>query len=124
MNEQIQEKAASDDTFQWVKTDQYPIDYLMILKSVCFSNQSEQHPIRSLCLSMSRLYNIMQYANENTTDYLVRFRNSQKFNEACNGSLITKGAQEHGMKILFPFHNTGFDYLQEDEIKEAEKAGE
>ena len=40
----------------------------------------------------------MQYANENTTDYLVRFRNAQKVNEACYGSLITKGLQEHGMK--------------------------
>ena len=54
----------------------------------------------------------MQYTNENTTDYLVRFHNDQKVNEDCNGSLTTKGVQEHGMKILFPFHNTGFDYLQ------------
>ena len=61
----------------------------------------------------------MQYANENTTDYLVRIRNIQKFNEACNGSLITKGVQEHGINIFFPFHNTGFDSLQEDEKKEA-----
>ena len=67
-NEQLQEKEASDATFQAVKIYRYPIGYLMILKRVCFSNQSEQHPIRSLCLSMSRLYNIMQYANENTTD--------------------------------------------------------
>ena len=50
-NEQLQEKAASDATFQAVKTDQDPIGYLMILKKICFSNQSEQHPIRSLCLS-------------------------------------------------------------------------
>ena len=61
----------------------------------------------------------MQYASENNTEYLVRFRNAQKVNEACDGSLITKGVQEHGMKIRFPFHNTGFDYLQEDEMKEA-----
>ena len=66
----------------------------------------------------------MQYANKNTTDYLVRFFNAQKVNEAYNGSLITKGVQEHGMKILFPLQNTGFDYLQEDEKKEAEKSGE
>ena len=66
----------------------------------------------------------MQYASENTTDYLVRFRNAQKFNEACDGSLITKGVQDHGIKIRFPLHNTGFDSLQEDENKEAEKAGE
>ena len=55
----------------------------------------------------------MQYANENTTDY---FRNAQKVNEACNRSLITKVVQEHGVKIL---HNAGFDYLQEDNKKEA-----
>ena len=66
----------------------------------------------------------MQYASENTTDYLVRFRNAQKINEACDGSLITKGVQEHGMKICFPLHNTGFDSIQENEKKEAEKAGE
>ena len=66
----------------------------------------------------------MQYANENTTDYLVSFWNAQKVNEACDGSLITKGVQDHGMKIRFPFHNTGFDSLQEDENKEAENSGE
>ena len=65
------------------------------------------------------MYNTIQYANENTTDYLVRFRNAQKVNEACNGSLITKGVQEHGTNILFPFHNNGFDSLQEDDKKEA-----
>ena len=59
----------------------------------------------------------MQYANENTNDYLVRFRNAQKFNEACDGSLITKGVQEHGMNIHFPLHNNGFDSIQEDEKK-------
>ena len=93
---QLQEKAAPDATFQAIKADQY----LIILKRLCFSNQSEQHPIRSLCLSMRRLYNTMQYTNDNTTDYLVRLRNSQKFNEACNGRLITKGVQEHGMNTL------------------------
>ena len=35
-NEQIQEKAASDATFQTVNTDQYLIGYLMILKRICF----------------------------------------------------------------------------------------
>ena len=124
MNEQLQEKAASDATFQAFNTDRYPICYLLILKRICFSNLSEQHPIWSLCLYTRRLYNTMQYVNDNTTDYLVRFRNAQKVNEACNGILITKGVQEHGMKILFPLHNTGFDYLQEDEMKEADKSGE
>ena len=33
-NEQLQEKAASEDTFQAVKTDQDPIGYLMILKKI------------------------------------------------------------------------------------------
>ena len=124
INEQIQEKAASDATFQAVKTDRDPIGYLMILKKMCFSNQSEQHPIRLLCLSTSQLYNTIQYASKNTTDCLVRFCNAQKVNEACDGSLITKGVQEHGMKIRFPLHNTGFDSQQEDERKEAEKEGE
>ena len=110
-NEQLQEKAELDATFQAVKTDRDPIGNLMILKKICFSNQSEQHQIRSFWLSTRRLYNTMQYSRKNTTDYLVRFRNAQKINEACDGSLITKGVQEHGMKIRFPLHNTGFDYL-------------
>ena len=59
----------------------------------------------------------MQYVSWNTTDYLVRFRNAPKVNEFCDGSLITKGVQEHGTKICFPLHNTGFDSLQEDEKK-------
>ena len=66
----------------------------------------------------------MQYSNKNTTDYLVRFRNAKKVNEAFDRSLITKGVQEHGEKIRFPLHNTGFDYLLEDEKREAENAGE
>ena len=73
---------------------------------------------------MRRLYNTIQYANEKTNDFLVRFRNDQKVNEACDGSLITKGGKSHGNKILFPLHNTGFDSLQEDDKKEAEKAWE
>ena len=113
-NEQLQEKVSLDATFQVVKIYRDPIGYLMILKRICFSNQSDQHPIWLLCLYTRRMYNTMQYANENITDYLVRFHNAQKFNEACNGSLITKGVQDHGMKILFPLNNTGFDYIQED----------
>ena len=59
-NEQLQEKAASDTTFQAVKTDRDPIGYLMILKKICFSYQSEPHPIHSLWLSTRPLYNTMQ----------------------------------------------------------------
>ena len=62
-NEQLQEDAALDATFQAVNTDREPIVYLMILKRILFSNKSEQHPIRSLCLYTRRLYNTMQYAN-------------------------------------------------------------
>ena len=71
---------------------------------------------------MRRLYNNMQYINKNTTDYLVRFRNTHTVNSYCNIILITKGVQEHRMNILFPFHNTVFDSLQENEKKEAEKS--
>ena len=66
----------------------------------------------------------MNYANKDTTDYLVGFRNAQKVIEVCKRSLITRGVQENGMNIIFPFHNTEFDYLREGENKEAEKAGE
>ena len=66
----------------------------------------------------------MQYAKENTTNYLVRFWNAQNLNEACNGCQITKDVKEHGMHILFPLQNTGFDYLQEDKNKEAENPWE
>ena len=72
-NEQLQEKATSDATFQAVKTKRDPIFYLMILKRLCFSNQYDQHPIQSSCLSKRHIYNTMHYANKNTTDYLVRF---------------------------------------------------
>ena len=122
-NEQQQEKVESYATFQAVETERDPIGYLMILKRLWFSNQSKQHPIRSLCLATRCMYNNMQYANKNTTDYLGRFWYSQKFNEACNGILITRGVQDHGMNILFPFKNNGFYYLQYDKKKGAEKAG-
>ena len=58
-----------------------------------------------------RLNNIMKNSNENTTDYLVMFRNDHKVNEACNRSLISRGVKEHGMKILYPINVTGFDAL-------------
>ena len=35
-NEQLQEKAASDATFQTVKTERDPIGYLIILKKIYF----------------------------------------------------------------------------------------
>ena len=44
-NEHLQDKAASDATFQAVKTDRDPIGYLMILKRIYFPNKSEQQPI-------------------------------------------------------------------------------
>ena len=59
-NKQLQEKAASGATFQAVNTDQDPIGYLIILKRISFLNNSEQNPIRSLCLSTRRLYNNIQ----------------------------------------------------------------
>ena len=95
-NEHLQYKAASEATFQAVKTDQYLIGYLMILKRICLSNQSEQHPICSLYLSTRRMYNTMQYANENITDYLIRFRNIQRVNEA---TLLTLD-QDHLTNLL------------------------
>ena len=77
-NEQHQEKSVSDVTLQAVKTDRDPIGYLIALKTLCFSNTSEHNPIRSLCLATRRLHNTMQYANENATDYLVRFLHRPK----------------------------------------------
>ena len=67
-NEQLQYKAESDATFQAVNTNQDPIGYLIILKSICFSKQYDQHPTRSLCLFKRRFYNTIQYANKNTTE--------------------------------------------------------
>ena len=49
--EQLQEKAASDSTFQAVKTGREPIGYLIILKKLYLSNQYEQNLIRSICLA-------------------------------------------------------------------------
>ena len=70
------------------------------------------------------MYNTMHYANNNTTDYLVRFCNAQKANKACNGILIKRDVQEYGMKNIFPFHNTRFDSLQKDDKEETEKTVE
>ena len=66
----------------------------------------------------------MQNTNDNTTYYLVRFRNTQKENKACNGIQITRGVQEHGMKILDPLHANGFEALWDNEKKYAEISGE
>ena len=92
-NEKLQDKAVSDAKLQAVNNDQEPIGNLMILNMLCLSNQSEKHPIRSFWLDTRRLYTTMKYANENTTDYLVRFHNSQNINEAYNERLITRGVQ-------------------------------
>ena len=96
----------------------------MILNMICFSNQYEYHPIHSLWLDTRRLYNTMHYDNKNTTEYLVRFCSAHEVNLACNGSLTQRGVQENVKNILFPFHNTGFYFLQEDDKEEADKAGE
>ena len=106
-----------ESNFQAVKSGQDHIEYLMIINKLFFPNQSNHHPIRSIFLVTSQLYSAMEHANENTTDCHFRFRNSQKVNEACNGSLITKGLQEHGMKNLYPLHVTGFDALRGDDKK-------
>ena len=119
-NEQLQGKAALDATLQVVKIGQDPIRYLIIPKKLCFSNKSKKHPICSLCMTMRILYNKMLYTKKNTTNYLIRFYNSQNSIEACNGSLITRGFQEHGTKILFVQYATGFDALQYDNKNEAE----
>ena len=67
---------------------------------------------------MSRMYSTMQYANENTTNYLVIFCHTHKVNEALNGIRITRGVQKYGMKILFLIHATGFDALSDYSKKE------
>ena len=66
----------------------------------------------------------MQHAIDNTTVYMVQLRNYQKVNEACNGSLISRGFQENGMKLVHPLHVTGFYALQYDGKKEAYIPGE
>ena len=99
-NEKFQEKAAYDTTLQAVNTGRDPIGYLMILKKLCFSKKSEQHPICSIWLATRWLYNTIQHANVNTTNYLFRFCNSQKVNEAWNVSLTTRRVKWHGMNIL------------------------
>ena len=63
---------------------------------------------------MKRLYNNIQYVNDNTNDYLFRFLNAQKVNEVCNVTLITRGIQERQTKIIFPYQTTGFYFLQEN----------
>ena len=87
------------------------IGYLMILKKPCLTNQPEQHTIRYLCLETRRLYNTTKNTDDNTANYLVRFQNTQKENEACNGSFISRRFQEHGTKILYPLHVTRFNVL-------------
>ena len=121
-NKKIQEKAASDTAFQDFKTGCDPIGYLTILKNFFFLNQSEQQPIQSLCLATRRMYNTMNYTNENKTNYLFIFKNAHEVNEACNGSIISRRVQEHGMKILYPLHVTGFDTLLDGDKKETDTA--
>ena len=122
-NGKLQEKLASDATFQAVKTGRDPIRYLMILKKICFLNQYEKHPIRSICIAIRRLYNIIQYTKNNTTDNLVKLWNAQKFNEAWNGRLISRGVQEYGMKILYPLHITRFHTLSDNENNNVKTPG-
>ena len=92
-NDQMQLTEALDATFQMVKTGQDLIDYFIITKKIFFLNQYKQHIIRYLCLSTRLLYNIIQYAKENTTNYLVRFQNEQVVIESCNGSLVPRWFQ-------------------------------
>ena len=56
------------------------------------------------------MYNSMQYTNNNNTEYLIRFRNTQKVNEACNGSLITRGVYK-SMGKIFHSHISVLDLI-------------
>ena len=58
------------------------------------------------------------------TNYLDRFQNAQKFNGARNGRLVSRGVQEHGMKILYTLHTNGFDLFLYNDKKEADTSGE
>ena len=97
---------------------------MMIFKKLCFSKQYEQHPIRSLCLETRQLYNITQYSNDKTTDYLVRFHNYRKVNEVCNGSIISRGFQEYRMKIIYLLHVTDFEAPLYNDKKKVDTAVE
>ena len=66
----------------------------------------------------------MHHNNEKSNNYLVRLHNYLKVKEECNGSLTTRVFQEHGMKIIYQLHATGFVTLSEYDKKEAETAGE
>ena len=123
-NNQLQEKAELESTFQAVNIDRDPTVYLLILKKLWLSNQSIQHPIQFLCLETRQMHNTMNKFNKNTTNYLFRFYNYHKVNDAWNGSLISRGVQEHGMKIIYPLHVTSFNTLPDNHNKEAETAGE
>ena len=74
-NKKLQDKEALDAIIKAVKTGLDPIGYLMIIKNLCFLNQYEQQPIRCPFLTTRQLYKTIQYTKNNTTDYLVRFRN-------------------------------------------------
>ena len=69
------------------------------------------------------MYNTMHHNNENTTDYLVRFCNTQKINKACNGIIIPIGVHENWMNILYPLHVTSFTAMQDNDRNEADIAG-
>ena len=122
-NRQLQEKAESDAPLQEIKIGRYPIGYPIIPKKLCLSNKYKQHPIHSLWLAMRWLYNKIHHTNDKRKNCLLRLHNSQKVTEACNGSLITRGFQEHGMKIINPIHSTGFYTLSDYDKKEVETAG-
>ena len=66
----------------------------------------------------------MKNINEKKTDYLVKFHNAQKFNEASNGTIMTRGFQEHRFKIVYPLHITEFDAILDDDKKDADTSGE
>ena len=77
-NDKLQEIESLDATFQAVKSGQDLIGYLIILKNLCLSKQSEQHPIRPLYLATKWLYNNIQNSNKNTTYFLFSFHYSDK----------------------------------------------
>ena len=103
INQQLQENAASNAKLQAVKTGRESIGHLMILNKVSVSNKSKQHFICSLCLAMRKLYNTMKHARDNTTNYLVRLRNTQKANRVCNGILITRASKSMVCKLSFHY---------------------
>jgi hypothetical protein len=97
------QKMKSDAAFEAAQKTCNPIGLLKIIKTICYSCQSEQFTLLSIVQSMLRFVTLRQGPREANVDYLERFNNSLTVFTSCGGTICFPGALKYVAKQKYGF---------------------